>query len=454
MFDTESLRHADRRRAETLLTELLDQVEWSRDRLEAHRQRELRALLVHAVERSPFHRERLSGIDPAGFRLEDLPSLPAMTKDDLMGSFDAVAADPRITRERCEAHVASGAPYMDGEFLVFASGGTSGRRALGVAEREEAARGWSSILRFPLRWARRTRAFGAPPSMALIGAGPGPHASHVLGRIFAGPGGGPRLSVLQPLHEIVAALNAAQPDQILVYASFVPRLLEEARARRLRVRPKLLIPVAEPFLPEHEQAVAEVWACGVITSWAATETGILGGGSGFDPGMLLYDDFTIVEPVDAGGRPVSPGEPADKLLVTPLYRRALPVIRYELTDQLTVMGDAASCGTSFTRTTNVVGRLDDQFVYATGATVHPHVFRTELGRQPRISEYQVVQTEAGAEVRVVTVADIDADELSRRLAGRLERLGLPGSVVRVVRTEALERPRGSGKLQRFVPLAT
>lgn len=450
----ERRRREHRELASELVPEMLARIEWPQERIAELRQQALRGLLTRAKEGSRWHRGRLEGIDPSTFTLEELASLPTMTKEDLMANFDAIATDPRITRARCEEHIAGDDIYLDGEFLVFASGGSSGVRALGVTHWRSAAVGWASLTRFLMRWARRTQAFDAPgpPATAIIGAGPGPHASHVHGRIF-GDTRGPQLSVLHPLADIVAALNAAPPDHLIAYASFIPVLVDAARAGRLHIRPKLLSPAAEPFLPEHRHSAVETWRCAVMTSWGATETGLLGGGSGFDDGMLLYDDCAIIEPVDGAGRPVPPGEQAHKLLVTPLNRMTLPVIRYEITDQLTVLDEPASCGATFTRTTEVVGRLDDQFVYPGALTVHPHVFRTVLGSDPEVREYQVRQTGRGAEISVMASDAVDEVALSGRIEGRLARLGLADPEVRVTRVEQLERSGSAAKLRRFVPLA-
>ena len=47
---------------------------WPAAQLEAHQREHVRVLLEHAVERSPFHRDRLGGIDVDRFELDDLPS--------------------------------------------------------------------------------------------------------------------------------------------------------------------------------------------------------------------------------------------------------------------------------------------------------------------------------------------------------------------------------------------
>ena len=48
--------------------------------------------------------------------------------------------------------------------------------------------------------------------------------------------------------------------------------------------------------------------------------------------MHLFDDMCIVENVDENGDPVPPGEVGARLLVTNLFNRTQPLIRFEVTD--------------------------------------------------------------------------------------------------------------------------
>ena len=60
----------------------------------------------------------------------------------------------------------------------------------------------------------------------------------------------------------------------------------------------------------------------------------MGVGRFHGPGVHLCDDLVIVEPVDLDGRPVPPGVRSDKLYLTALANPTLPLIRFELTDQV------------------------------------------------------------------------------------------------------------------------
>ena len=85
----------------------IERLDWDAGKLERFQRDELRRLLAHAVERSPFHARRLLGIDPERFELEQLALLPVMSKEQMMSSFDELLTDRRLTRARVEEHLAA-----------------------------------------------------------------------------------------------------------------------------------------------------------------------------------------------------------------------------------------------------------------------------------------------------------------------------------------------------------
>jgi tetratricopeptide (TPR) repeat protein len=165
----------------------------------------------------------------------------------------------------------------------------------------------------------------------------------------------------------------------------------------------------------------------------------------------ISEDQLIVEPVYLAGRAVLPGERAARIYLTNLYNPVLPLIRYEITDEVTVLPGPCPCGSAHRRIADVQGRLDDVFTYQ-DRRVHPHLFRTELGREAGIVEYQVRQTPAGAAVAVRCSAPVSLDGLRDRVAAGLAGVGLERPEVTVEIVDRFERPGGPAKLKRFVPL--
>jgi len=156
-----------------------------------------------------------------------------------------------------------------------------------------------------------------------------------------------------------------------------------------------------------------------------------------------------VEPVDAHGRAVGPGESAQRLLITNLFNHTLPLIRYELTDELTVAPRGAR---PFFRATRIEGRADDVFRYG-DIVVHPLVFRSPLGRFPDVMEYQVRQTARGADVSLIANdrVDIATTKLAATLTAALRKAGVDDPQITVAVVPELERHAVTGKLRRFIP---
>ena len=134
MAEYESLRQRHLADLAALLPEHTQRLHWPAERLGRERRERLRDLLRVAGSSSPWHRDRLAGVDPDGFEETDLASLPPMTKDDLMANWDAVVTDRRLTLDLVEGHLAGleADAYLFGEFHAVASGGSSGRRGIFV----------------------------------------------------------------------------------------------------------------------------------------------------------------------------------------------------------------------------------------------------------------------------------------------------------------------------------
>jgi len=455
MTDYEGLRQQQIARLRELRPEYLARMTWPVERLRAERERRLRALVAHAKTRSAWHSRRLATVDVEQLRETDLPTLPVMTKDDLMEHFDEIVTDPRLTCDVVEAHLdgLTTDDYLLDEYHVCASGGSSGRRGVFVYDFE----GWTTATVSSIRFGARMRkqVLGPDvklPVMAMVAADKASHMTSAMSQTFSTPGG---LTHLLPatwrLDRIVAGLNELQPDWLMGYASMVDQLTSEAAAGRLRIAPKLVTANGEPLPPNIREAVAATWKAPLLNGLGTTE-GLMGGSCSAGRGIHLSDDLCIIEPVDAQGNPVLPGERAAKVYVTNLYNLTQPLIRYELTDEVTVLDDPCPCGSTLLRIDDIQGRSDDCFTYASGPTIHPLTFRSPLGRERDIIEYQVCQTARGADIFVRCLGVVDTTRIRETIGGALADLGLTDAEVSVTRVETLSR-QSTGKLRRFVPLA-
>ena len=110
-----------------------------------------------------------------------------------------------------------------------------------------------------------------------------------------------------------------------------------------------------------------------------------------------------------------------------------------------------ACGSEHRRIADIQGRSDEVFVYPGDLAIHPHVFRSALARESAVTEYQVRQTAAGAQLLLQASESFDAQSLERQLAAKLARLGCSRPTITTTLVEQIPR-LSTGKLKRFVPL--
>jgi phenylacetate-coenzyme A ligase PaaK-like adenylate-forming protein len=450
MTDYATLRQRHVAEFRALVPEHLERIVWPVERIRAERRRRLRTLLGVAKVRSSWHRQRLADIDPETATDADLSRIPPMTKDDMMENLDGIFTDTRLSRGLVEAHLETltGDAYLLDQFHVFASGGSSGRRGLFVWDWN----GWLwfqlALARFWMRESSEHTGLGPDAVEAVVAAD---KASHMTGAGTFSRATIQRFPATLSLQEIVAGLNRVKPAILRGYPTALAALAAEAKARRLRIAPAAVRAHSEPLLPEMREAIEEAWGRPVGNGYGTTE-GASATSCGKGRGMHLNEDLCIFELVDEAGRPAPAGERCAKVYVTNLMNMAQPLIRYELTDELRFLDEPCACGSALRRVDDIAGRTDDNFVYPGGVVVHPLIFRSPLGRERAIVDYQVRQTPRGATIRVRTSGAVYVDLLVQRIAASLARAGLSDSEVTIERVEAFER-QASGKLKRFFPLS-
>lgn len=430
---------------------------WSRDQLLTYQRSRLRKILEHAVSASPYYREVLGrdALDPE-VNLEDLPTLPKAT---LMERFDDVVADRRLRLAELEAHATGPNPgaLFAREFHVFMTSGTSGRRGVFPQTRAEFAQWLAACWRVFSR-------FGLRPGMRAAGVA-APTPLHITQKLFRALGGfgleRPELTVTLPMPALVEALNHDQPEAILSLASVVGALATEQLDRRLSIRPRWAAVSSEVVTEEVRRRIGEAWGIEPIEVYSSTETLVIASEAPERIGQHVSEDMIVLEVVDERGRPVPPGVPGHKVLVTSLVNRALPLIRYEIADAVTLASGLDPTGRPYRRILRVDGRSDDilRFPAAGGgeAIVLPHRLRAPFARLPEVTQYQIVREPRRLVIRVVLRAEASADTPVRISAGvraALEEAGAVPPPIEVEPVSAIEREPGGAKIKLIKSLET
>ena len=341
-------------------------------RLIGERQQQRLVRLLEAARAVPVYRERLGN---GRLRSSDLSRMAPVTKRELMDRFDEWVTQPELKLDELRDFVSDPAraaePYLD-RYVVWESSGTSGQpgifvqdaHAMAVYDALEAVRH-----RLPARGGRGLFAafaafdvMGASDRTALVTATGGHFASVVsferLRRINPWLGAASRsFSLLQPVDELVAALNDFQPSVLATYPTAAALLADEAEAGRLRISPRCVVTGGETLGKAVRQRISQVAGCQVRNSYGASEFLPLAWECAHGH-LHVNEDWALLEPVDEKLRPLPAGVRSHSVLLTNLANLVQPLIRYDLGDQVTFTGQRCACGSALP-VIEVEGRSDD-----------------------------------------------------------------------------------------------
>ena len=362
------------------------------EELTARQDAQLGRMLEWAA-RSPFYRRRFGASAPAG--RADLASVPLTSKQDLRDNypFGMLAVD----KERL-------ATYHE-------SSGTAGQPTPSYYTAED----WVDLAeRYARKWVGITPAdtFLVRTPYALMITG---HLAHAAARLHGAtvvPGDNRSLAmpysrVVRVLHDLQVSLTWSMPTETLLWA---------AAAKAAGYRPgedfpalRALFVGGEPLSGARRRRISQIWGVPVVEEYGSTETGSLAGEC--PRGRLhLWADRAIFEVHDpATGRTGTEG--SGQLVVTPLYREAMPLVRYNLEDNVEVSYADCPCGW-WLPTVRVLGR--SAFGYPVGdAKVTQHRLEELVFELP--VEHEVLFWRAKAEADVLRV-QLEVPEAHREAA--------------------------------------
>ncbi len=428
---------------------------WTPKQLAEYQQRRLTEAVAHAAAHSPFYRELYRHHLSDTIRLQDLP---ITDKRMLMDNFDSVVTDPRLTLDRVQQHlrtVHSDELYL-GQYRVITTSGTSGLRGIFVYDRTA----WSVVLANAMRWGRFAGVAPRWPRrlrLCTIGADTPVHVSQRI------PGSGNvglyrmrHLDVTRPLADLVDALNAFQPEVLMPYPSVASLLAGEQMAGRLDIRPSVVTTHSEILSEEMARRIRTAWGVTPFDHYGLSEEPNVGCECGEHRGIHIFEDTCIVELLDERNRPASPGRLGHKCLLTNLYNRTQPLIRYEISDMLAKSAEPCSCGRPFALITQIGGRGEDMLILkdrrGRDVAIPPMGLTNCIDAVTDVAEYQIRHNPECIRLQVVPQPGADTAELRANLRNTIEltvsALGAKTPPIEVRFVSRLERRRAHmGKIR-------
>jgi len=310
----------------------------SREIVLAHQQQSFHALLRHVWQSSSFYRDlySASGIGQAELAEVTPSDLPIINKKLLMENFAGAVTDLRLKKNDLERWLHENrnpaANYCD-DFIVVHSSGSSGNPAIFVCSRADwqmAASAMAGRLPPPANYpAGKTRvAFHLATHGNFGGVAVAARLSRRIYETLI-------LSVHDSHQEVARKLNDFQPHQLHGYASGVHDLSLLAMTGELRISPKRIVVGGDKLTASVERDIRRVWNVPVYDFYSASESNYIALRRCGDDEMTVIEDLNILEVLDDADRPV-PENQEGRVVVTNLYNRTLPIIRYELGDYVSL----------------------------------------------------------------------------------------------------------------------
>ena len=447
-FDSFGSRLADAVSALIIARQLSASGSWSRAELLAYQRGKFLQIVRFAQASCAFYRDLYRGID-LGDAL-DARQLPATDKRRLMENFEAAVTDPRLRRSELEQHlkVIGRQELYLGRYRVAATAGTSGLRGIFVYDRPD----WQIVLANTIRWRRLIGIAPRLPARVRICSIGADNPMHLTSKIPMSLDFGLfrllHVEATEPLEQQVAALNAFQPDAVLPYPSVAALLAREQLAGRLAIRPKVVATHSELLTPEMAKLIEEAWGTKPFNHYGLTEEPHVGSDCPQHAGLHLFEDTAMIEVVDDDYRPVPDGEMGTRYLLTNLYNRAQPLIRYEVTDMLSLSPTPCPCGRPHALVQAMGGRSEDvlRLRRKSGSgevVVTPMILSLAIESFVGIREYAVDHDREEIRIRLVVPNEDErrriTTELPQRLRADLERQGAIAPAVSVAFVDLLER---------------
>jgi phenylacetate-CoA ligase len=392
----------------------------SQDELESIQEKRLRTLISYASEHVPYYKRSLKGASVKC--LEDLPKLPLIKKQDLSKQNDYFISN-RYRKESLHKVMTSGSTGM----------------SLAIYHDTSESHYGPAFELHPLTEA----GIGPLDLQAQITYQKG--RRHLLQRL--GIFRRNYLSIQDDEFKNLFALKRMKPNALLCYPSYLVLLARANLESGIDFKVEKVFSSAEILSKQATKLISSSFSCSVCEMYGSTET------SGIawqceKGSMHLNSDSIIAEIVDDEGNQVRRGDYGN-IVITPLWRRSMPLIRYCLGDWV-AFGPKCSCGRGLHTLKPIEGRNDDFIVLPSGKLLSARSINI-MDDMPCVSNYQIIQEKEGLFVFRFVPADKQLPDSSKKEIIRRIKSGCHGEEVRIEfeMVDKIERGR-TGKIRTII----
>lgn len=395
----------------------LSQVEKDMKR-EHNNQEKLREILQYAIDNVPYY---------GSFQRAEIKEFPVMNKKKYLERYDDF-----LSKE-----------HKGQDLYTYYTSGSSGTPFSGVQDKEKRIKHTADLLYFHGKcgWKLGEKYIFL---RAWVSSYNSSYIQNIKNNVIP-------LNVLelneQMLANIVHMLRTQPIKMILGYGSALNRLADYLEKKDIYCKGlHTVISDSDILLREKRIILQQRLGCKIVDRYSNEEHGLIA--FSYDVGMpyqVNHSSYFVEILKMNSDEYVDKGE-LGRVVVTDLYNRAMPLIRYELGD-LAISDDDDRCGVYTIR--GLQGRLADMLVQKNGVEISAATINNYMEHMTGIERYQLIQKDIGSFVLYVIDPEnkYTDDQYYDALLPCIE----SESELKVVRTNHIETEK-TGKFQTFVSM--
>ncbi len=219
------------------------------------------------------------------------------------------------------------------------------------------------------------------------------------------------LDVLQPIEQIVDAMNGFRPDMLIGYGSYLEALFRTLKVKGTRVHLPLVLFYGAECMTDHGKALIEKeFGIPVLSIYNAVEAFKIGYLCEARRGFHLHEDLCHVRIMSPNEEDVPPGDQG-QVVISNLVNRGTVLLNYCLGDVASLAINKCECGRISPLLSELEGRVEDILYLSSGGFVHPRAIWAVLSQRDDVLKYQLIQHEPERfELKLVT-ADYQSYQL-------------------------------------------
>lgn len=385
----------------------------TREQIRILQDKKLRKLLYYAYDHSTYYRESFEqvGITREQIQILPLSAFPTIDKQILIEHFDEIVTKGEIRQKKLRIFDEENAMEQKeflGKYHVVHSSGSTGVPRYFVYDTPA----WNQMLLGIIRGAlwdmtmpQILKLLSGGLRILYIAATDGRYG----GAMAVGDGiddvGAKQmfLDIKTPLSEWIHSVKEFKPDMIIGYPSAIKILGELIENNAFSVNVCRVISCGEPLPSGLRSYLEQVFKADIINFYGASESLALGVEADLTEGLYLFDDLNYIE-VENG-----------QMYLTCLYNYAQPLIRYHISDQLTLKKPDAMSRYPFLQAEILLSRSEDVlwFEDSEGKRDFIHPLAVEGLCVEGLLDYQFRQTDKDAFEMLAEVSEREREEQIR-----------------------------------------